>query len=657
MGKHLPPSENKHLKNPGPSYFNIPLKDEQSAHGQDAEQALSPLMLALAGVSALLLLLGLCLSGREKLSMILYIGSFAAAGIPCFLRAFEKLCRIKLLEDEVLVSLAGILAMALGRFGAAAAVMCFYASTVLMCAFVEKKISAVMTGMRIALPETVRVEGESGIEEIAPELLVEEDIIQIAPGETVAADGVILEGMSSLDLSPIAGAGVTRTVSTGNWVLSGSINLSAPLRVRVEKLHMDSTAVVLSELLEKSGKYKSSISKFSERFSRYFTPICLIAAFLIGILPPAFSGEWRRWLSCAAVLLAISGCETLIRSAELVFSAAVAESAVNGVIVKGVRFLESLAKTRTFIFNKTGTLTEGRYYLIDLEPRGIDENELLSLAAAAERYSRHPIAAAICRAEGTACGVHDTEGCFEEIPGRGVSVWLDKKHVFVGNAALLEENGISCDIPKKGGAAIHLALNGKYCGYLLVGDKIREAAFDSIEALRVLGVQNVVMLTADMRSVARPVASSLNVDMVKAELGDAGKVSAVEYLLATKAERSQLAFVGNGAEDEEALCRADVGISLGALGSQAAIESADIMIMSQDLRKLPESMRIAVSAYTAAGSNLLVSVASKLVLALLAVFGVIGIVPAVFIDLAVTAFCFGNSLRFIYLKNEKGKRP
>lgn len=656
MGKHLPPSGNKHLKEEKPSYLNIALKEGKNAHGRDYIKALSKINIILTGFAAFLLLLGCCLKAYPVLSMVLFIVSFAAAGIPCFIGAFEKLCRIKPLEDEVLISLAAIIAMALGRFGAAAAVVVSYGLVVLMSAFVDKRTSAVLSGMRISLPETVKLEGENGPEERTVELLVEDDVITIAPGETVAADGIIIEGMSALDLSPVAGDGVTRTVSVGSWVLSGCINLSAPIKVRVERIHMESTAVVISELLEKSGKYKSSISKLSERFGRYFTPVCLVAAFIIGIIPPAFSGEWRRWLASAVVLLSVSGCKTLIRSAELVFGAAVAESAKEGVVVKGVRFLESLAKARTVIFNKTGTLTEGRYFLIDIEPRGIEENELLSVAAAAERYSSHPIAGAICRAEGIAFGVQDTEECFEEIPGRGVSVWLGNKHVFVGNAALLEENGISCDIPKKGGAAIHVAVNGKYCGYLLVGDRIREAAFDSIEALRRQGVKNVVMLTADMRSVARPIASSLNIDMVKAELGEAGKVSAVEYLLATKAERSQLVYVGNGAEDEEALSRADVGISLGALGSEAAMELADIMVMSQDLRKLPAVMKIAVNAYSAAGINFLAAVASKLFVTMLAVVGVMGIVPAVCIDLVVSAFCFGNSVRFIYNKQEKGKK-
>ena len=493
--------------------------------------------------------------------------------------------------------------------------------------------------------------GEEGTTSTEPELLVEDDVILVETGEIIPADGLILEGMSSLDLSPLAGPGVTRTVSEGNRVLSGCINLSAPLRIKVENISMDSTAVRISQALETAGKYKANVRKYAEKFEKYFVPLCFAAAFIIGVFPPIFNGEWKRWLSCAAILLAISGCDALISSVDFAFGWAIGESASKGVIVKGFRFLESFAKTKTLVFNKTGTLTEGRYRLVDIQPRDISEDELLYLAASAERFSTHPIAIAICHAEGTYTRPEKSDESFEEIPGRGVSVWLGKRHVFVGNAALLEENGISCDIPKKGGAAIHVAVNGKYCGYFLVVDRVRETAFDSIEAMRVQGVRNVVMLTADMRSVARPMASALNLDMVKAELSDSGKISAVEYLLATKAERSSLAFVCNKSEDEEALTRADVGISIGSLGSERSMESADIMIMSQDLKKLPETMKTAYRAFSSATINLLACLIIKILVAVFAVIGSMAVIPALCIDFALSLFCFGNVLRHTCNKN------
>ena len=653
MGKHLPPSENKHLKEPKFDYLNIPLTEGKNAHGRDAINTLTPLNIILVLLGAAFLIAGCILASQDILSLILFIASIISAGAGIFYKAFEKLCRIKPLEEEVAISVSVIILMALGRFGASAAVMVLFALYCIAYAWIEQKSDSVLDSLRIKLPDKVKLVTENGIETQESELITVDDVILVDVGEIIPADGLIIEGMSSLDLSELAGPGVTRTVSEGNRVLSGSVNLSAPLRLKVEKIYMESSAVRITELLENAGKYKTSISKFAEKFDKYFVPFCFIAAFLIGIVPPIFSGEWTRWLSSAAILFAVSGSGALIHSIQFAFNCALADAASKGVVVKGLRFLESFAKTKTLIFNKTGTLTEGKYRLVDIEPRGISEDELLYLAASAERFSAHPIALAICHAEGTYTRPENSDENFEEIQGRGVSVWIGKRHVFVGNAALLEENGISCEIPKKGGAAIHVAVNGKYCGYFLVVDRIREAAFDAIEAMRVQGVKNVVMLTADMRSVARPLASALNLDMVKAELGEAGKISAVEYLLATKAERSALAFVCNRAEDEEALTRADVGVSLGALGSEASMESADIMVMSQDLKKLPETMRLAYRAFFTSGTNLLASFACKLVVVFLAITGSMGVVPAVCIDFLVSIFCFGNVLRSLYIGNER----
>lgn len=582
------------------------------------------------------------------LSMVVFAVPFIAAAYTVFFRAVEEISEGNFLDESILVIAASAAAFVAGQYAGGAAVMVFYRVGALMEAAAVNINGKMYAEMRKRLPENVNIETETGVECRRPESAAEDDVYRASEGEMLALDGVVIEGMSALDTSALTGTAENITVTEGSRVFSGCINAAAPIRVKADKIYADSTASRVCAALESAPRYKSSAEKNIAKFERVYTPCIAVAALLIAVLPPIFGGGWRTWIGRGAIFLALSNTAALGVTTAQAYLGAVAVAAKNGIVVKGTRFIEALSEAKTMIFNKTGTITEGKYTVIDVVPKEGTEEDLLRVAAAAEQNSKHPIARAICAACGFGHGGTDVKT--ESIPGRGVSTTVDGRHIYVGNAALLEQQGIHCDIPKRSGAAVHVALNDKYCGYIILADKVREGAFDSIEAMRVMGVKNTVLLTADVRSVARPVASALNFEMVKAEQTPENKISAVEYLLATKPEGSSLAYVCDRASDAGALERADVGISLASLGSYAAMDSADVLIMADDIRRLPEAVRIARRGANAAKYNALAFIILRLVLIILAVSGLVSVLAAAAIDLAGMAVMFANSFRTVYKK-------
>ena len=407
----------------------------------------------------------------------------------------------------------------------------------------------------------------------------------------------------------------------------------------------DSTVNRALKLVENAPKGKSRWEERISRAARFYTPAVFIAALLLAVIPSVPSGQWAVYIQRATVLLIAAYPGELLVSVPLAFYGSTGCMAKNGVFVKAFRFLDTLATADTMVFDKTGTITEGRFAVTDVFPEGISEQELLSIASTAEQLSPHPIALALREASSPFALSPDDELSAQDIPGRGVRALVGGKEILVGNAALLEENGIGYKVPSRSGAAIHVAVNGKYCGHILIADRIKRNAFDALESLRMLGVKKTVMLTGDVLSVARPIASKLNFDMLKAELKPEEKLAAVEYLIDNKGGGGSVAFVGDGINDGAVLRGADVGIAVGALGSDISMENADILLMDKDIGKLPLAVKAARYTATVVRVNTAAAAALKLLLLVGGAAGFIPIALAAVADAAVFTACMINSLR------------
>lgn len=649
MSKHYVQKEPKHrhMKPETPKRAARPASSPTLMHGS-AELGLTKWSI-IHTAAAFVLFLAACIMRLEGwLVLAVFAVPLLVATYAVLMRAVEQLAAGNYLDDSIPAIIAAVAVFAAGDYRGGAAVMLLYRASKLMEALCQNLGRKMSDDMRLSLPDEVLIENERGLlEKVEVEKVTVGDIMVVAEGDIIALDGVVVKGLSALDPSPLTDSMESYTVTRGSRVFSGCVNIDAPLRVKVIRTYDKSFAWRVCEISEEVGRYKSGYEKRVEKFAGIYTPFLSAATLLLGVLPPIFTGTWSQWIVRAGVLLALGNTAVLSAVSALCFTGCICVASSRGVIIKGTRFVEALARIKTMVFNKTGTITEGRCTVVDVEPVGMTDYDLLLTAARAEQYSSHPVARAIC----AACGSFERDPRekvkTEFIPGRGISAVVRGSHVYVGNAALLEEHGIHCEVPRRGGSAIHVASNGKYCGYFIISDKVREGAFDALEELRVLGVKNTVLLTGDVRSIARPIASSLNFDMVKPELIPDSKVSAVEYILATKPERSSLAVVCDHASDLEALERADVGISIASLGSQAALDSADVLIMADELSRLPRAVRMAKLAYGAAMQNAAVFVFGRALIITLVLCGAIGSFAAAIFDVLLSGALFVNVYRTI----------
>ena len=468
------------------------------------------------------------------------------------------------------------------------------------------------------------------------------DTIIVEPNEVIPLDGEVLEDMTAVDVSPLTGRAGTRTVNAGGAAMSGCINITRTIRIRVTREFKDSTVRRLCDIAANTASVRSGQERFTARFARIYTPAAAIFALVIAVLPPLFGGEWVKWMGRALTVLVLSSPCAMAVSVPLAYSAGIRRAARSGMYAKAAQDIESFTKTDTIVFDKTGTVTEGRFTVTEVFPESMSEQELLNIAATAESCSRHPIARSLREAG----SIRPSEGEvleIEDIPGRGVSAFINGHHVYVGNAALLEEHGINFSVPSRPGAAIHVAVDNVYAGHIMIADRIKDGAFDALEELRAQGVKSLVMLTGDVRSAAKTVAASLNFDMVKAELTLDGKITAVEYMLSKKATGACLAFVGDGVGDAPVMSHADIGIALGAVNEYPAIETADVVLMDEDIRALPEARSLCRSVTDTAGQNILLSLAAKAILVVLGIFGVINIWIAALAELCVLAAAIANA--------------
>lgn len=620
--------------------------------GSFSDKAFSGAACAIPALALVLFIIAWALPTEGAARALSFILPYLLAGYKIIYSAAQSVRSGKWLDESFIITFASLTAICLGLMRDAAALMILFAALRLLLAYVELRGSTALETLVAVRPESARIEREDGVDTVsAHEILVGEYILA-DPGEAIALDGEVIEGMSSIDVSAIAGRSLPRTVTVGDKVFAGSVNISSPIKIRVTAAFPDTVASRAVNYISNASERKSELEKILGKFSRLFTPVMLALAFIIAIVPSAISGSWLTWLGRALIILALSSSGALSVSVALSYFGGVSTAARSGIIIKGDSILEALAHLDTVIFDKTGTITEGRFDVTGIFPQNMSERELLDLAATAESCSEHPIARSL-REIGH---VHIPEGekvlSIEEIPGRGVSAFIGGKQVYVGNAALLQEHGISFTVPSRPGSAVHVAADGEYAGHIMISDRIRDGAFDALEELRSEGAKTLVMLTGDVRSAAKSVAASLNFDMVKSELSPAGKLTALEYMLSKKTAGSCIAFVGDGVSDREVLERADISVAMAALGSDEAIDFADALILGEDIRRLPLAARISRLASGIIRQNIIIAAAVKLCALLLGVFGIIPLWIAALMDSAASAAVIVNSLR-TFNKNEK----
>ncbi len=583
------------------------------------------------------------------LSTALYVASYVIAGYDIVFGAIKSIFRGNVFNENLLMSIASIGAFCVGEFSEGTAVMIlFQIGEAFQDAAVDKSRRSISSLMNIR-PDHANLVTDEGIIRKDPEDVHTGDVISITPGERVPLDCVILTGETYIDTSALSGETVPRAAREGDTLLSGSINTVGAVTARVMCEYGESTASRILDLVENASARKSNSEKFITRFSRYYTPIVVSLALILAIIPPLLIKEstFSEWIHRALSFLVVSCPCALVISIPLSFFGGIGGASASGILVKGGNYLEALAKVKTFVFDKTGTLTKGTFEVTDIQPQleGISKNELLRIACAAERASSHPIAMSLKKKADAELVRLDEAESIREIAGRGVCASIDGQSVLVGNARLMSENGIECAENKAAGTTVHVAADGKYLGYIVISDEIKSEAHDAIAALKREGIEHVVMLTGDADSIGRSVADELGMDECFAEQLPSDKVERVNELLEKSDGNDKLAFVGDGINDAPVLARADIGIAMGALGSDAAIEAADVVIMNDNLLSLSKAMRIARKATRIAKENTVFAIAIKAAVLVLSASGVASMWMAVFADVGVAVIAILNAMR------------
>ncbi len=598
----------------------------------------------------------------------LYLAPYLIIGWDVLWKAVRNILNGQVFDENFLMALATVGAFATGEYAEAVFVMLFYQTGELFQDYAVGKSRQSIAALMDIRPDTANLELEDGsLEEVDPEDVEVGAVVVVRPGERVPLDGEVLEGASALDTAALTGESAPRDVGAGDTVISGCVNQSGLLRVKVTKPCEESTVSKILDLVENAGEKKAASENFITRFARYYTPCVVIAATALFLLPtialallpasaqPAFLAgtDWTGWLHRALIFLVISCPCALVISVPLSFFGGIGGASKCGILVKGSNYLETLARTETVVFDKTGTLTQGSFTVTALHPaEGVTKDALLEAAALAESWSSHPISVSLRRA----CGkdldpsrVTDVE----EIAGHGVTAKVDGKAVSAGNSRLMEKEGVQwepCDLP---GTIVHVTVEGRYAGHILISDLPKPEAKTLVEGLKAAGVKKTVMLTGDTEAAAKAVARDLGIDEVHAQLLPADKVERVEGLLAKKSPNAALAFVGDGINDAPVLTRADVGIAMGALGSDAAIEAADVVLMDDNPAKIAAAMRISRKTLRIVKQNIWFALGVKGAVLLLGAFGVATMWEAVFADVGVAFLAILNAMRCLQVEEFK----
>ncbi|MBO5546566.1 MAG: cadmium-translocating P-type ATPase [Bacteroidales bacterium] len=579
--------------------------------------------------------------------LLLYLVPYLIVGWDTLKEAAEALAHGEAMDENFLMSIATLGALGIGflpgaatQFPEAVFVMLFFQVGELFEGIAEGRSRRSVAHLLDIRPDTACVERDGALQTVAPQEVAVGETILVRPGDKVPMDGVVLEGRSSLDTVALTGESVPREAGPGDAILSGCVNLDGVLRVRTTKAFGESTASRILELVENAAENKSRSEHFITRFARVYTPVVVALAVLLALIPPLFTGAWSTWIYRALMFLVVSCPCALVISIPLTFFGGIGGASRRGILVKGAAYLDTLARVRTVVFDKTGTLTEGVFEVTAVHPENIDEQELLHLAAHVERHSTHPVAAALRHAypdEQDDCEVAD----IREYAGQGLTARVNGLTVAVGSSRLMERVGAAWRPCTHKGTIIHVAVEGGYAGHIVISDRIKEDAAEAVSGLRDAGVRKTVMLTGDQRAIAESVAGTLGLDEWHAGLLPADKVACVERLL----PEGPLAFVGDGINDAPVLARADLGIAMGALGSDAAIEAADVVLMDDKPSKVAAAIRIARRTLRIARQNMWLAIGIKLAVLVLAACGLATLWMAVFADVGVTVLAVLNAMR------------
>ena len=582
---------------------------------------------------------------------VLYLIPYGIIGWDVLWRAIRNIKNGQVFDENFLMSVATVGAFGCGEYPEAVAVMLFYQVGELFQSVAVDRSRKSISALMDIRPDYANMERNGELVQVDPEEVSVGDVIVVKAGERVPLDGTVLEGTSSLDTAALTGESLPRDVQAGDEVVSGCVNLTGVLHVKVNKPFGESTVAKILDLVENSSSKKAKAENFITKFARYYTPAVVFAALALAALPPLLGmGPWLMWVQRALNFLVVSCPCALVISIPLSFFGGIGGASKQGILVKGGNYLEALAQAGIVVFDKTGTLTKGTFEVTAVHPQQVGEGELLELAALAERFSDHPISRSIqaaCQSAPDPNRVTDAK----EIAGHGVRAVVDGKTVLAGNQKLMDQFHIPFeDTCHHVGTIIHVAVDGVYMGHIVISDQVKEGAKETLRDLKAAGVRKTVMLTGDSQAVGQAVARQLSLDEVHAELLPGDKVDQVERLLQSKGPKEQLVFVGDGINDAPVLSRADIGVAMGAMGSDAAIEAADIVLMDDDLKKLPVAVRIARKTLRIVRENIVFALAVKFLVLILSAVGVANMWWAVFADVGVSVIAILNSMRMLNAK-------
>ncbi len=603
-------------------------------------------------IAAVIFIIGLFVPKSDVTFSVLWfvrLGVFLAAylvvGWDILWKSIRNIAHGHIFDENFLMTIASVGAMIIGEYSEGTAVMLFFQTGELFQSVAVGKSRKSIADMMDLSPDYANVERDGEVTEVDPDEVQIGDAIVVKPGEKIPLDGVVCFGESSLNTAALTGESALRDVAVGDEVISGSVNTSGLLKITVTKRYTDSTVAKILELVENSSTNKAKTENFITRFAAVYTPIVVIAAVLLAVVPSLFTGEWSVWIYRALTFLVVSCPCALVISVPLSYFGGIGGASKHGIMIKGANYLEALAKAKIFVFDKTGTLTKGSFAVSEICPtEGIAENELLSSCACAEQFSNHPIALSIVNYVEKQ-NIPNAENA-EEIAGKGVVANSNGKRIAAGNLRLMQSEGItSLTETDVAGTVIHCAVDGEYYGYIVVSDEVKEDSSSALSELRKLGAEKTVMLTGDRKSAAEKTAAQLGLDEVHSGLLPDGKVTLVEEIYRNKSPKSAMCFVGDGMNDAPSLARADVGIAMGALGSDAAIEAADIVLMNDNVSSIPLAVRMARKTRTIVTQNIVFALSVKVGVLVLSALGYSNMWAAVFADVGVSVIAILNAMR------------
>ncbi len=604
-------------------------------------------------ISAILFVLALVIPfSNEWINNGLFIISYLVVGCEILKKAVRNIFRGKVFDENFLMAVATIGAFAIGEFPEAVAVMLFYQVGELFQSYAVDKSRKSIASLMDIRPDYANIEKDGKVEKVDPDEVKIGDIIIVKTGEKIPLDGVIIEGRSSLDTMALTGESVPRVVKTEDEVLSGCINKDGLLKIRVTKEFGESTVSRILDLVENASSKKSKSENFITKFAKYYTPTVVIIAVLLAFIPPIILKDFSTfsvWLYRALSFLVVSCPCALVISIPLSFFGGIGGASKMGILIKGSNYLEALANTETVVFDKTGTLTEGIFEVQDIYAEGIEKDELLRIVAHAENYSNHPIAKSVKKAYNKEIDEKIIKNP-QELSGKGIWAKIDEKDILVGNEKLMLEEKIDFKKCDEVGTILYVAIDKKYVGYVLIADKIKQDSPKTIRELKAMNIKKTVMLTGDKKEVGEYVAKKLNMDKVYTELLPDGKVEKVEELLKQKSEKGKLVFVGDGINDAPVLTISDIGVAMGGLGSDAAIEAADIVIMTDETSKISKAINLSKKTMRIVHENIIFAIFVKIAVLVLTAFGASTMWEAVFADVGVSVIAIINALRMLNIK-------